>query len=189
MKTLGSIIGWIVELAIPVGLLWQGIKLYNLGWTHFDLYGVLNIILLILLIMFAHWLRLNKKQYPKRIYRKLLLRTGPSIILSFFLIIILAIEMINSYGLTYHFDIALDKIEKHSSLPKGKITFESRLLSTRIPQRDVIHYLRFERLKSELLIYVMLLVTLCILYKTRTSSSRIPAMETTNAEQGKDDTS
>jgi hypothetical protein len=67
--------------------------------------------------------------------------------------------------------------------PKGG-NYERRVMSEKLSRRDVLYYLGVERVKSETLIYAMLLASTIILYGNRYSLGRLEYSEGPPASGG-----
>jgi hypothetical protein len=162
MKTLGAIIIFLMELGILAGLIWKHIGLYEYTFT----------ILLLLTspgLVYLHRNALKKKNLSQMTRFALLFLTGPCVLLCVSLIVNLNREL--KLGGTK------DSIEmaRREKVPNE---FSNQWY------KDTV-----KRKKSEMFIYVMLLASTLLLYERRYSSSRSPAMETTEAEKGRDNTS
>jgi hypothetical protein len=99
-------------------------------------------------------------------------------------------------GLTYE----LNKVARFGGVPKevvaevsrykGKLpnpkggNYERRVMSEKLSRRDVLYYLGVERVKSETLIYAMLLASTIILYGNRYSLGRLEYSEGPPASGG-----
>jgi hypothetical protein len=172
MKRLRTIVSWTVELAIVAGLLWKHYEIYYFGW--YDLDVMWSFVPAFPAFLYLHWRLLRKKHLPKKVRLKLLLLTAPTVVLC--LSIVLA--------LTYD----LEKLARLGGVPKevvaevnryeGTLLFSSdnygaRVMSEKLSRRDVVGYLGVERVKSDALIYGMLLANTIILYGHRYSLGRL----------------
>ncbi|MHC4154033.1 MAG: hypothetical protein ACYST6_03770 [Planctomycetota bacterium] len=184
MKRLRTIVSWTVELAIVAVLLWKHYQVYYLGW--YDLDAMWCVLPASLVLLACHWGQLRQKHLPKKVRLKLLLLTGPAVLLCLSLIL----------GLTYE----LNKVARFGGVPKevvaevsrykGKLpnpkggNYERRVMSEKLSRRDVLYYLGVERVKSETLIYAMLLASTIILYGNRYSLGRLEYSEGPPASGG-----
>ena len=149
MKKFYIIFGIISELVILIGLIWQ----------HFGLDDIDTAILILLLatpfLAVAHWISNGKKQLTKLMRMKISFITLPSILLCFTLILSLA------YSLNKDMRVGPSKEFRDMAIAEG------------VPVEQFLQWYngKVEKMKSELLIYVILLVSLCLLYKARYSTS------------------
>ena len=156
MKRLCTIVSWIVELAIVAGLVWKLSQLYDLSVP----------ILLVLLSPFlalAHWINLRKKHLEKRVMLKLFFLTEPCVILSFSLLL----NEVRDLTTVARLRVGASKEMWAESLEKGG------------PQENFHQWFkdRVERMKSDGLLYAMLLASTCILYGNRYSLARLEDSE------------
>jgi hypothetical protein len=162
MKRLNTIVSWMVELGILAGLLWKLLGLYDLTVAFLLLVLLLLLLLSLPVLALMHWIRwipFRINDLGQRVQLRLLLLTGPSLILSAFLILGLSMEL------------------KKIAILRGGATKEMAAMAWKqgVPNENFQqwHKDHVERMKSERLIYAMLLASTCILYGNRYSSGRL----------------
>lgn len=158
MKKLVSIVGWIVELIILAGLLFKHLGFYDLTVAKI-------LVLFSPVIAGAHWAALKRECLTKKGRLILFLLTGPCVLLAMSLILNINYE--------------LKKVAILGGGPsKEMIEISNESLRSKfIPQWNEG---TVERIRSERLIYAMLLASLCVLYGTRYSASRTQDVEKIN---------
>jgi hypothetical protein len=167
MKKLSAIVILLVELAILAGLLWACSRLSDLGIQSIPM---LIVLIMLPLLCVIHWGILRERHIENKTRLKLAFLTGPSIFLCILLTFCLSLQLkVIGIGRS-------SKNAMHVAEEKG------------VP----VQYWRIcndERVESELLIYSMLLASLCIIYGNRYSVSRSQNMKHTYPKKGKDNTS
>lgn len=164
MKKICVLMVIILELAILIGLLWACSRLSELGTQ-----GIPMLIVLIMLplLCVVCWGILKKRRIENITRLKLAFLTGPSI----FLCILL----------TFCLSLQLKVIGIGRSSKDAMIAAENK----GVP----VQYWRIcndDRVESELLIYSMLLISLCIIYGNRYSASRSLAINDASQEKSND---
>lgn len=164
MGKIKIIIGLIAEFAILIVLLWKHTDLYD--------FECLFILLLVSPILFIyHWFLLSKEHKRNRFTRavqlKLFFLTGPSIILCLSLLLSINFELKRTRivgGADKEMGMALRKmaLNKDENYPDS------------IPQW--VKY-NVKKMKSDMILYAMLLVSFCLLYKERYFSSYIQSVD------------
>jgi hypothetical protein len=164
MKRACAFAGWIVEAAIVAGLLWK----------HTDLYDYDFPFLLFLaspILMVYHWFLLRKEhkkgRFTRAVQLKLFFLTGLSIILCLSLILSTTFEWRRIQllgGSTKEMRVSLIKMaqNKDDSYPDN------------IPQW--VKY-NVEKMKSDQIVYAMLLASTCLLYGCRYYSGKTDTSE------------
>jgi hypothetical protein len=129
---------------------------------------------------------LRKKHIAKKVRLKLLFLTGPSVFLCMSLVLGLTYELRKvaiAGGVPKRIAGEIDRNKEKLPIGKGD-SCEMRVLSEKLSRYDVAYYLGVERMKSEILIYAMLLATSCILYGNRYSLGRLEYSEGPPMVQG-----
>ena len=143
-----ALVSWSVEIVLLAGLLWKHIGLY---------YSLGSWLLLVLtpLLAFAHWKLLTNARIDTSQRLTLFFLTGPSLLLSVSLLAATTLELRTIIFL--------------GGPPKEMISVITDVPPECLPQwtNDAI-----ERMKSELLIYAMLLASTCLLYSSRWATAR-----------------
>jgi len=165
--------GWILELAIPLVLLWKHYDLYDLGWYDLEVMGWLLVVTPFFLTI--HLMQIKKKHLLKNVRLKLLFLTGPTLFLCMSLVLGLTYELRKVAifgGVPKEIVAEVNRNKEKTLLEKGD-NYETRFLSKKLSRLDVVGFLGIERIKSEILIYAMLLASTCILYGHRYSLGKI----------------
>ena len=145
-------ISLIIEMVIPVGLLWSSWRLLELH----SLFVSLFFVFLYLLLIPRHLKILKVEHVAHKARAKLVFLTGLSIALCSSLIFYTGASLIRIYSGGFY--VTKDVIEVSR---RGWVYFGC------LSEQCCIY-----RLKSEIVFYTILLISLCLLYKARYSASR-----------------
>jgi len=154
MKRLRTIVGWMVELAIVAGLSWKLSQLYDL---------TVPILLLLLspYLVLTHWIKLKGKRLEKRVMLRLFFLTGPCVILSFSLLVSVGRDLVTVAILRGGPSKGMGQEALEKGVEHGDQWFKDRV----------------ERMKSDGLLYTMLLASTMILYRNRYSLGKLEYSE------------
>ena len=177
MKRIRTIVSWMVELAIVAVLLWKHYEMYCFGWYDFD--ALFLLLLLSPLFLGLHWVQLRKEHLPRKIRLKLFLLTGPAVFLCLTLIMGLTcrLKRVGVFGGVPKEVVAEVNINRGNPPNPKDNAYGTRFMSEKLSRSDVVSYLALERMKSDGLLYAMLLASTIILYGNRYSLGRLEYSE------------
>jgi len=152
MKRMVGNISLIIEMVIPVGLLWSSWRLLEL----YTLFVSLFCFFLYLLLIPNHLKRLKVKHIAQKARVKLVFLTGLSIALCLSLILYTGASLIRIYSGGFYVTKEVIEVSKRGWVDIGCLSEQCCIY----------------RLKSEIVFNTILLISLCLLYKTRCSANR-----------------
>lgn len=172
MRNLRILLTGIVELAVLVALIWKHKELYSLGISSLFLIPVIPVFVL------CHWFFLKKRHREARLSQcirmKLFFLTGPIVILCLSVLFSISYELIKiklAGGATKEMGIALTKM----------ITTEKIK-----PPESVEQWMEYiiKKMKSDVVIYSMLLASTSLLYGSRYNSGKSNSSEVKDSNTG-----
>ena len=149
MNRLNTFASLILEVAILAGLLWEHIKLYNLPIIYF----LLLLVLLSTLFVYLLWKEFKEKNVSRKVRHKLVCLTVPSLFLC--LLLVIGISM----------DLKKVSIVGGATKEMKEVAKKQGVENLSQWEKDTI-----EKMKSERIIYAMLLASIGILFEQRRSS-------------------
>lgn len=152
MKRMVGNISLIIELLIPVGLIWSSWRLLEL---HSLFYSLICFIFYLFFIP-SHFKILKVEHIAQEARAKLVFLTGLSIALCSSLILYTGISLIRIYRIGFYVTKEVGEVVRRGWVDIGCLDDQCRIY----------------RLKSEIVFYTILLISLCLLYKARYSASR-----------------
>ena len=158
-KIIYALLSCIIELMLLVGLVWKHTELYEYTVTVF-------LLLLLPFILPLFWLILRREYKENRLDQEMRLKlfffTGPIIFLCLSLILSLSYEL-----------------KKVSVLGGGTKEMGSEALKEKVSREGIRQWMkdRIEKMKSDRILYSMLLASSCLLFSCRYSSARIRSLK------------
>jgi hypothetical protein len=148
MTILLDIFTWCVESVILGFLLWEHTRLHEMPCIFLPLLP---------LLLFHHWWALRRERLAPSLRRKLLSLTGPCVLLSLSLVLSLSVSL-----------------RRIAIVGGGTKEMVQASINERVPPNGLDQWMRdsIERMKSERLIYAMLLASMCLLYGSRWSTAK-----------------
>ena len=154
MKRPVALVGWGVESAILAGLFWRYTGVYTLGVV--GPFPLFYASVLYVVVVFAQWRVLPKQHLGRNVWLRLCFLTGPCVCLSMFLVLALS--------------LGLEAVAMAGGATKemGEAASQQGVLPGCFQQwsKDTV-----QRIRSERLIYAMLLASTCLLYGSRYSKA------------------